>query len=310
MQDEKEKNRNTEQAYFANLAYNPSEQHQINLRYTREPSRQKARMAGELSVWEGTEMLYEKSNNAVQSESTEDNINLYYKGTLGRHWVVDLSADWFEQRGSSEQQLQEKHRLTEISSGTKSSLWGLSPRAIYRAAQSRLEMGVDLNQSTIRSRTALSIEDAHPTNNTILERKGAGYVGYHWTSRNQEWQLGGGLRFERTDKGYLDNRQDGAEQHYDYNTLLPSLSLSFSRGNWGYHLDYNSSIQYPAFNQLASGETYFNRYNIKRSNPALERALLHRVSYDCSFHWLYVSAAYTYTQHPIMETFARITYKG
>ena len=37
---------------------------------------------------------------------------------------------------------------------------------------------------------------------------------------------------------------------------------------------------------------------------------MHDVSYDCSFRWLYLSVGYTYTYHPILETFELDSYKG
>lgn len=309
-QDTKKKNKNTDQTYFANLEYSLTDQHQINLRYTRHPSRTKVCMIGNSSVWKADECLSENFENNSATRSTEDNINLYYKGILGKYWTIDLSSDWYHQRSTSEQNLQEEQRLTKIFSGANNSIWGFSPRAVYQTQRSRIEMGVDWSKSVIQGWTELNIDDAQPTDNKIQEIKRAGYLGGNWIAPNKHWNIDFGLRFERTSKNYQDKTSDTQSQDFSYQTLLPSLALSYSTGKWKHQLNYNSSVMYPSFNQLISGDVYINRYNLKKSNPSLERSIVHNISYDCSFRWLYLSAGYTYTCHPILETFELDSYQG
>lgn len=309
-QDTKKRNKNTDQTYFANLEYSFTDQHQINLRYTRQPSRTNVYMIGNLSVWKEDEYLYENFENNRVNESTADNINLYYKGILSKHWTIDLSSDWYQQRSNSEQNLQEKRHLTKIFSGANSSLWGFSPRAVYKTQRSKFEIGVDWSKSVIRGWTKLNIDDAQPTDNKIQEIKGAGYIGVNWTTPNEHWNIDLGLRFERTKKNYQDNTCDNESQDFFYHTLLPSLALSYSSENWKHQFNYHSSIMYPSFNQLTSGDVYINQYNLKKSNPSLERSVVHSISYDCSFRWLYLSAGYTYTYRPILETFELDSHQG
>lgn len=309
-QDTKKENKNTDQTYFANFEYSLTDQHQINLRYTRQPSRTNVCMIGNLSVWKGDEYLSENFKNNTANKSAEDNINLYYKGILNKYWTIDLSSDWYHQRSTSEQNLQEEQRLTKIFSGANNSIWGFSPRAVYQTQRSRIEMGVDWSKSVIQGWTKLNIDDARPTDNKIQEIKGAGYIGVNWTTPNERWNIDFGLRFERTGKNYQDKTSDTESQDFFYQTLLPSLTLSYSIENWKHQFNYNSSVMYPSFNQLTSGDVYINRYNLKKSNPSLERSVAHSISYDCSFRWLYLSAGYTYTNHPILETFELDSYQG
>lgn len=308
--DTKKKNRNTEQTYFANFEYNFTDQHQLNLRYTRRPSHFKARLVGDLSVWKEKEHLYEDFENNIAAHSTEDNINLYYSGVLNKYWTIDFSSDWFLQKSNSDQDLQEGQRLTNILSGTKSLLWGFSPRAVYRRKKTKIEMGVDWSKSIINGWTKLNIEDAQPTDNKIQETKKAGYIGINWAPLNDRWNIALGIRYEKTNKKYEDHTAEAKTQSYVYNTLLPSFALSYSSGKWLHQFNYHTTIEYPTFSQLTSGEVYINRYNIKVANPSLKRSIVHGVSYDCSFDWLHLSAGYTYTDHPISETFELDSYKG
>lgn len=143
--DLKKKNRNTKQVYFANLTYSITDQHQINLRYTRQPSRANVCMIGDLSVRKmDEEELHEEFENNIESKSAADNINLYYKGNLSKHWTVDLSSDWYQQRKNSELNLQEKRRLTEIFSGVNSSLWGVSSPCCLSKAEEQNRNGCGL----------------------------------------------------------------------------------------------------------------------------------------------------------------------
>ena len=309
-QDTKKKNKDRDRMYFANLEYNFADGHQLNLRYTRQPSSSDVYMVGDLSVWKGNDFLYERFESNIASHNTKDNINLFYKGALSKHWTIDLASDWYQQRSTSEQHLQEKVRFTEIYSRGNSSLWGFSPRAVYQAKRTKIEVGGDWSKSVIRSWTRLNIADAQPTDNRIQEIKGAGYIGVDHTTPNQRWNMGFGLRFERTDKRYQDHAKETETQSFCYQTLLPSLSLSYSRESWTHQLNYNSSIIYPTFSQLASGDVYLNRYNIKQSNPGLERSVVHNISYDCSYRWLYLSVGYTYTHRPILETFELDSFHG
>ena len=309
-QDTKKKNKDSEQMYFANLEYNFTDKHQLNLRYTRQPSRSNVHLLGNLSVWKGNDFLYEGFESNIASHNIKDNINLYYKGVLSKHWTIDLASDWYQQRTTSEQHLQEKMRFTEIYSRGNSSLWGFSPRAVYQARRTKIEVGGDWSKSVIRGWIRLNIADAQPTDNTIQEIKGAGYLGVDCTMPNQRWNMGLGLRFERTNKRYQDHAGKTETESFCYQTLLPSLSLSYAQEGWTHQLSYNSSIIYPTFSQLASGDVYLNRYNIKQSNPSLERSVVHNISYDCSYRWLYLSVGYTYTHRPILETFELNSYHG
>ena len=309
-QDTKKKNKDSEQMYFANLEYNFTDKHQLNLRYTRQPSRSNVHLLGNLSVWKGNDFLYEGFESNIASHNIKDNINLYYKGVLSKQWTIDLASDWYQQRTTSEQHLQEKMRFTEIYSRGNSSLWGFSPRAVYQARRTKIEVGGDWSKSVIRGWTRLNIADAQPTDNTIQEIKGAGYLGVDCTMPNQRWNMGLGLRFERTNKRYQDHAGKTETESFCYQTLLPSLSLSYAQEGWTHQLSYNSSIIYPTFSQLASGDVYLNRYNIKQSNPSLERSVVHNISYDCSYRWLYLSVGYTYTHRPILETFELDSYHG
>ena len=309
-QDTKKKNKDSEQMYFANLEYNFTDKHQLNLRYTRQPSRSNVHLLGNLSVWKGNDFLYEGFESNIASHNTKDNINLYYKGVLSKHWTIDLASDWYQQRTTSEQHLQEKMRFTEIYSRGNSSLWGFSPRAVYQARRTKIEVGGDWSKSVIRGWTRLNIADAQPTDNTIQEIKGAGYLGVDCTTPNQRWNMGLELRFERTNKRYQNHAGKTETESFCYQTLLPSLSLSYAQEGWTHQFSYNSSIIYPTFSQLASGDVYLNRYNIKQSNPGLERSVLHNISYDCSYRWLYLSVGYTYTHRPILETFELDSFHG
>lgn len=307
--DTKQKNRKTGQTYFASFEQNFSENHHLSLRYTRQPLHGKTHLSGNLSVWDNAGFLNEAFKNILTSGRTEDNLNLYYRGDFNKHWTIDFTSDWYHQRTNSQQDLNEENRLTKIFSETNSTLWGLSPRAIYRKQGIKIETGVDWSKSIIHGSTQLNIEDVQPTDNKIEETKIAGYADVNWTAPEERWDASLGLRLEETDRRYKDIGADGEPSASSYLTLLPSFGVSYTFGKWKHQWSYNTSIVYPLFSQQISGDVYINRFNVRTSNPNLKQSVLHHVSYDLSFRWLYFSAGYTYTRRPIFDIFETETYQ-
>lgn len=300
--DTKERSRYTSQSYFIDLGYTPSDNHLLNIRYTLKPSKDDVLMKGSLNIQKGDKQVNEGFENANTEKSTSHNINLYYRWRLSKAWTIDIASDWYQQNRKSAYDLAEMQRLIIIHSTSNSSLLGASPRATYQSAQFRAELGADWSSSTVQSTTTLNIRDAQPTNNIISETKQAGYatLGYQ---PSDKWDLNLGLRYESTSKKYLDRSAPTPTEHYRYQTWLPSLAISYTNNSWRYQLSYNSTINYPSFSQLSSGDVYINRYNIKKSNSSLERSIAHDISGDISYQWLYLSAGYTYSYRPIFEVF-------
>lgn len=300
--DTKERNKETSQSYFIDFNYTPSEKHLLSLRYNYKPSKDDALFKGSLSVEDNGHLLNEVFENQYNGNSTRHNINFYYKYKPNEVWTIDVASDWFDQDKDSSFDLREETRLINTHSTSNSSLIGLSPRAIYQAKQYRIEFGGDWSNSAVESTTFLNIKDANPTDNKIEETKLAGYVDIGYQI-NEQWDLNMGLRYETTNKKFLDRKANAPTQHFDYQSFLPSLSVAYSTGDWRYQLSYYTSINYPSFSQLSSGDSYINRYNISKSNADLERSVSHDISADVSYRWLYLSAAYTYTYRPIFDTF-------
>lgn len=303
------KNKTANQTYFARLEYIFSNEHQVSLSYTKQPSFNNVHMEGGLAFKDNKENFVERIVTDRSQKSYEDNINLYYRGVFGKYWLIDLSSDWFQQRNHSEQTLQEEQRLGKIVSNSKSSLWGFSPRAVYQKEQTKIELGLDWSNSSIQGSTLLNIEEAQPSDNKIQEIKTSGYIGYDWTTPNKKWNINAGIRVERIYKNYEDNVSYNESQAHIYKTILPFFVLSYTNAHWQHQFNYRASVQYPSFNQLTSGEVYFNRYNLRVSNPKLERSVSHHIRYDGAFRWLNLSAGYNYTYQPILETFELEPYK-
>lgn len=301
--DEKEKNRNTSQTYFLALEYSPSERHRLDARYTFEPSRQEALLAGGLSVRNNGKTIDDEFKNDVFGKFSNHSVNLHYNGQLSESFTLDVASDWYQGQGDYTFNLVGNRHSAESVTKSNSSLYGVSPRINYQAGQIHAELGGDWTLSNVKGSTTLNIDDVAPTDNKIQEQKGAGYFNVGWTSPTQAWVLNLGVRYEATSKVYFDYTASNTPRHFFYHTVLPSSSITYTSGSWSHQVDYRASIQYPSFSQLSGGDSYINQYNLMRSNPELVRAIMHDVSYSVSFRWLYLTASYNYTNHPILETF-------
>lgn len=301
--DEKEENRNTSQTYFLALEYSPSERHQLDARYTFEPSRQKALLVGGLSVRNSGKAIDDGFKNDVFGKFSNHSVNLHYNGQLSESFALDIASDWYQGQGDYTFNLVGNRHSAESVTKSNSSLYGVSPRVNYQAGQIHAELGGDWTLSSVKGTTTLNIDDVEPTDNMIQEQKGAGYFNAGWTSTGQAWTLNLGVRYEATSKVYFDYTASNTPRRFFYHTVLPSSSITYTRGSWSHQIDYRASIQYPSFSQLSGGDSYINQYNLMRSNPELVHTIMHDVSYSVSFRWLYLSAGYNYTYQPILETF-------
>lgn len=301
--DTKEKNTDINQSYFLALAYSPSENHHLHARYTYAPSSGEAVMVGDLSLQKGTETMREEFVTTYNSKGEEHAVNFNYSGQLGKGFALDVASDWYQQRLQYSLEANEKIRTTLSSTNAHNTLVGFSPRFSYSANRFRVELGGDINFSSVKGLTELNIDDVPTTDNKIQELKGAGFLSGGWTSPNEQWQLYAGVRYEANSKEYFNYMVSTQPERFLYHTILPSLSVSFSTGQWHHQVAYRPSVAYPAFSQLSGGESYINRYTLKRSNPDLVRSVTHQVNYSVAYSWLYFSAGYNYTFDPISETF-------
>lgn len=302
-QDEKLKDRSILQTYKVALDYHVAEGHDLRLSYTAEPTDGKSHFKGGLAVSNAEGTTNENFDTRTDEDGEQHNVNFYYTGTINEHLSMELAADWLKKKSDSYEELEETERMTKITSEANNTLWGASPRIVYKTKGSQLEVGADWSKSKVYSRTNSNIEDVEHADNKMEETKKAAYADYGWTSANNAWNLSAGLRYEMTTRNYDDRNDDEPTEEYEYKTLLPSLSLSYTSGGWRHQLAYNSNIQYPTFSQIAAGDVYINRYNYSTSNPMLRRSVMHNINYELSYRWLYLSAGYTYTRYPILSVF-------
>lgn len=303
--------RETERMYSATIGYEFSDNHKLTIAYIRRPNKNSYHPVGTLSVVDGDEETIEPFESRSKEKDNQENVNLYYTGTISDRWSVDVAADWYERNNRDRQDIREQSRNTRITTRANSTLLGLSPRAMYKGKSLRAEFGADWSRSKIHDWSELNISDIRSTDNRTRETKSAAYASLDWTSPGKAWSVSLGLRYENTSRHYRD--ENGVEDPLNrtYQTWLPTVSLSHtSTKNWTHRLNYNSGIEYPSFDQIAGGDSYSNRFLYNTSNPKIEQAVSHSFSYDMSYQWFYLTASYTYTYRPIQDVFYREDYNG
>ena len=105
-------------------------------------------------------------------------------------------------------------------------------------------------------------------------------------------QATAGVRYEHITSDYYENDVRVDEQSRTYDNVFPTLSLSLPVGKTQLSLSYTGSISRPSYYLLRSNITYANRYTYEGGNPLLRPSLIHRLSADVSWKWIY------FNRHP------------
>lgn len=303
--DDKSRDRNTKQMLFVATDYSFADQHQLRLSYRFTPTQSDGRFAGWLRLQDRGLEEREHFGGDYQDDSQRNHLNLFYTLPLSKALSLEISADWLKQTNSSEQTLREVTGLTLAKNSANNNLLGVAPRLVYRLGASQVQLGADWSKSTVERQTEFENNDLGQTRNEIQEEKRALYSEYSWASKNRQWYLSLGLRYEQLARQYRNLLLlSGKPLQNSYNSLLPSVSLSYSTSKgWGHQFAYDQSLVYPSFEQIAGAPVYINRFNYRVSNAELEQSRLHKLSYNASYKWLFLSGEYAYTDRPILEVF-------
>ena len=109
------------------------------------------------------------------------------------------------------------------------------------------------------------------------------------------------MRYEHLVSDYYENEVRMDEQSRTYDNVFPSLSLALPVGKTQLSLSYTGSIFRPSYYALRSNITYANRYTYEGGNPLLRPSLIHRLSADVSWKWIYFNARYTHIKDFVIQ---------
>ena len=284
------------------LNYQFNENHSVGIRYDydRTPKDKLNFNPMQSDVFQDDALYEQNTTNGWQKNpSTSHTLNVYYNGQAG-DWNIDFNADGLWSYSKTLQDMNERYIPTgEAPQEQRVTSYNKDENTLYAAKliisrplwEGNLSFGGEYTY-TDHVNTYINdqgiLDDDH---SDIRENNASAFLEYARTFGKLQAQAG--VRYEHLVSDYYENEVRMDEQSRTYDNVFPSLSLALPVGKAQLSLSYTGSINRPSYYLLRSNITYANRYTYEGGNPLLRPSLIHRLSADISWKWIYFNARYT-----------------
>ena len=284
------------------LNYQFNEDHSVGIRYDydRTPKDKLNFNPMQSDVFQDDALYEQNTTNGWQKNpSTSHTLNVYYNGQAG-DWNIDFNADGLWSYSKTLQDMNERYIPTgETPQEQRVTSYNKDENTLYAAKliisrplwEGNLSFGGEYTY-TDHVNTYINdqgiLDDDH---SDIRENNASAFLEYARAFGKLQAQAG--VRYEHLVSDYYENNVRMDEQSRTYDNVFPSLSLALPVGKTQLSLSYTGSISRPSYYLLRSNITYANRYTYEGGNPLLRPSLIHRLSADISWKWIYFNARYT-----------------
>ena len=238
---------------------------------------------------------------------TSHSLNVYYNGQAG-DWNIDFNADGLWSYQKTLQDMLERYTTTDEGTQQQNvTTYNRDGNTLYAAKlvvsrplwQGNLSFGgeytyTDHVNTYINSQGIL--DDDH---SNIRENNASAFLEYARAFGKLQAQAG--VRYEHLVSDYYENNVRMDEQSRTYDNVFPTFALSLPVGKAQLSLNYAGSINRPNYWMLRSNITYINRYTYESGNPLLRPSIIHRLSADASWQWLYFNVGYEHEGDAIIQ---------
>ena len=292
------------------LNYQFNENHSVGVRYDydRTPKDKYNINPMQSDVFQD-DALYEQNTTSgwQKNPSTSHTLNVYYNGQAG-DWNIDFNADGLWSYSKTLQDMNERYIPTgETPQEQRVTSYNKDENTLYAAKliisrplwEGNLSFGGEYTY-TDHVNTYINdqgiLDDDH---SDIRENNASAFLEYARTFGKLQAQAG--VRYEHLTSDYYENNVRMDEQSRTYDNVFPSLALALPVGKTQLSLSYTGSISRPSYYALRSNITYANRYTYEGGNPLLRPSLIHRLSADVSWKWIYFNAHYTHIKDFVIQ---------
>ena len=292
------------------LNYQFNEDHSVGIRYDydRTPKDKLNFNPMQSDVFQD-DALYEQNTTSgwQKMPSTSHTLNVYYNGQAG-DWNIDFNADGLWSYSKTLQDMNERYIPTgEAPQEQRVTSYNKDENTLYAAKliisrplwEGNLSFGGEYTY-TDHVNTYINdqgiLDDDH---SDIRENNASAFLEYARTFGKLQAQAG--VRYEHLTSDYYENNVRMDEQSRTYDNVFPSLALALPVGKTQLSLSYTGSISRPSYYALRSNITYANRYTYEGGNPLLRPSLIHRLSADVSWKWIYFNAHYTHIKDFVIQ---------
>ena len=292
------------------LNYQFNEDHSVGIRYDydRTPKDKLNFNPMQSDVFQDDALYEQNTTNGWQKNpSTSHTLNVYYNGQAG-DWNIDFNADGLWAYSKTLQDMNERYiPVGEAPQEQRVTSYNKDENTLYAAKlivsrplwEGNLSFGGEYTY-TDHVNTYINpqgfLDDDH---SNIRENTASAFLEYARAFGKLQAQAG--VRYEHLVSDYYENEVRMDEQSRTYDNVFPSLSLALPVGKTQLSLSYTGSIFRPSYYALRSNITYANRYTYEGGNPLLRPSLIHRLSADASWKWIYFNARYTHIKDFVIQ---------
>lgn len=247
--------------------------------------------------------LQSKNNIIPQGQSHHANmyLNLHFNDNLQLKWYSDYIYKNEKLKGFiNETDSDTGEEKTKYNSILAWNIWAMNLQLIFHSNWGDFVVGYNngVNKGYDEIQNVRVLNNGKTEN---LESKHAFFFTYNWEKNG--FALGAGGRYEYLYSKLKDIYLEDQYKNKDYSNFFPSLSISYSKGDWMHSLGYTSTIERPSFNLLNNNVTYVNRFSHEKGNINLKPTILHDISYSLFYKFLYMNVCYTHARNRVSTGF-------
>lgn len=239
-------------------------------------------------------------NSRLKDKNMQHHLNAYYSGKWNDNIQFDVYADYAHTNTQREQDIEEnsdRYGTTQTVNRNKGTynVYAVSPKLTYTFTPGH-SVVIGGDWSSVDGDNSLTYEgnQANNAQSQTEENKWAGYASYYFAKNN--FTLNAGLRFENVAYHYRDLLDSENNIEKTYKDFFPGLSVSYSNKGISQSLSYRVRTIRPHFGRLNNFSYYLNRFSQQQGNPQLQPQTAHRIQYLLTYHFIYLSAQYTYNK--------------
>lgn len=296
--------RNNNHYYHIGTAYHLSEKSQIGLRYTGYYANSDINSSDSLAI-SSDKALSSTIHTARNGHShpNSHHVNAYYDASLAHAWNVNASADYIHSESKDRDSFVETGSTNDNYRYTGDAHWNVISTNLHLSHQfgqrGTLRFGFDFSH-TQGTNGIFYDRSQHNGNTKNRETRNALFANYELPLGT--FTLQAGLRYENVQSKLRETYLDSEIRNH-YNKLLPSLSVSQSKGLFMQSLGYSIETSRPYYSNMNENEAYTNRYSASKGNIDLRTEVSHNISYMLMYNYLLFTLNYNYFHHPLMNYF-------
>ena len=234
--------------------------------------------------------------------NTSHAVNAYYAGRAA-DWTIDFNADGYWTDSKTPQDMLEQ--VTSATGTTEQPVTNRTVRSsrLYAAKlivshplwEGNLSFGGEYTYSHTENSYVNAEGILRNDDSRIHENAWSAFLEYAKSFGPLQAQAG--VRYEHLVSDYYEQGRRIGEQSRTYDNVFPSLSLLMPVGkDVQLQLAYSGSIDRPGYWLLRNSVTYMNRYTYESGNPSLKPSLVHRLSLNAAWKWVYLNLGYQHVR--------------